>query len=71
MQKTIDHCIGSPECGASLYRQGLVRVHERLADGQTDAGRSLEVNTDESSWKIIVKFGVIKIPILHGQFNLE
>ncbi len=38
-----------PEGGASLDGQGLVRVDEGLADGEGDAGRTLEVDADEGA----------------------
>ena len=38
-----------PEGGAALYGEGLVRVHEGLADGEGDPGRPLEVDADKGA----------------------
>ncbi len=38
-----------PEGGAALNGESLVRVDERLADGEGDPGRTLEMHADKSA----------------------
>ena len=39
----------SPECGAALYREGLVGIHEGFTDGETHTGRALEMDTHKGA----------------------
>ena len=39
----------SPECGAALYGERLVSVHERFTDGETHTRRALEMDTHKGA----------------------